>query len=137
MIARRDGKGAPVELVVYPGATHAFDIPRRRARRARRRRVQILDRRAAPQQLLFQEGNGEEPCAKSVQSPRSGSSVRWWTRSNKAEQIVITRYGKPVARLIGALPSFDREKAHRAVAVHPRGEQGRHARPTEDQGPRR
>jgi dienelactone hydrolase len=27
MMARRDGKGAPVRLVVYPGATHAFDIP--------------------------------------------------------------------------------------------------------------
>jgi dienelactone hydrolase len=27
MMARRGGKGAPVKLVVYPGATHAFDIP--------------------------------------------------------------------------------------------------------------
>jgi len=27
MMARRDGKGAPVKLVVYPGATHAFNIP--------------------------------------------------------------------------------------------------------------
>jgi dienelactone hydrolase len=26
MMARRDGKGAPVTLVVYPGATHAFNI---------------------------------------------------------------------------------------------------------------
>jgi dienelactone hydrolase len=27
MMARRDGKGAPVKLVVYPGATHAFNAP--------------------------------------------------------------------------------------------------------------
>jgi dienelactone hydrolase len=27
MLARRDGKGSPVRLVVYPGATHAFDVP--------------------------------------------------------------------------------------------------------------
>jgi dienelactone hydrolase len=29
MLARREGKGAPVELIVYPGATHAFNIPAR------------------------------------------------------------------------------------------------------------
>lgn len=29
MMARRDGKGAPVKLVVYPGATHAFNVPAR------------------------------------------------------------------------------------------------------------
>jgi dienelactone hydrolase len=27
MVARRDGKGSPVKLVVYPGATHAFNFP--------------------------------------------------------------------------------------------------------------
>jgi dienelactone hydrolase len=27
MMARRDGKGAPVKLVVYAGATHAFNVP--------------------------------------------------------------------------------------------------------------
>jgi dienelactone hydrolase len=27
MMARRAGKGAPVRLVVYPGATHAFNVP--------------------------------------------------------------------------------------------------------------
>jgi dienelactone hydrolase len=27
MMARRDGKGPPVTLVVYPGATHAFNFP--------------------------------------------------------------------------------------------------------------
>jgi dienelactone hydrolase len=27
MITRRDGKGAPVKLIVYPGATHAFNFP--------------------------------------------------------------------------------------------------------------
>jgi dienelactone hydrolase len=27
MMARRNGKGAPVKLVVYPGATHAFNTP--------------------------------------------------------------------------------------------------------------
>ena len=27
MMARRNGKGAPVKLVVYPGATHAFNFP--------------------------------------------------------------------------------------------------------------
>ncbi len=27
MMARRDGKGAPVKLAVYPGATHAFNVP--------------------------------------------------------------------------------------------------------------
>ncbi|MGH7114025.1 MAG: dienelactone hydrolase family protein [Stellaceae bacterium] len=27
MMARRAGKGAPVSLIVYPGATHAFNIP--------------------------------------------------------------------------------------------------------------
>lgn len=26
MMARRDGKGAPVTFIVYPGATHAFDL---------------------------------------------------------------------------------------------------------------
>jgi prevent-host-death family protein len=34
----------------------------------------------------------------------------------QGEQIVITRHGKPVARLVAAAPSFDREKARRAVA---------------------
>jgi dienelactone hydrolase len=28
MLVRRQGKGAPVELIVYPGATHAFNFPR-------------------------------------------------------------------------------------------------------------
>jgi prevent-host-death family protein len=32
------------------------------------------------------------------------------------EEIVITRRGKPVARLVPAEPGFDREKARRAVA---------------------
>jgi dienelactone hydrolase len=27
MMIRRDGKGAPVKLVVYPGATHGFNLP--------------------------------------------------------------------------------------------------------------
>src|SRR5207249_11260845 len=27
MMARRDGQGSPVELTVYPGATHAFNFP--------------------------------------------------------------------------------------------------------------
>jgi prevent-host-death family protein len=31
------------------------------------------------------------------------------------EEIVITRRGKPVARLVPAEPGFDREKARRAV----------------------
>ncbi|HEX5454981.1 MAG TPA: dienelactone hydrolase family protein [Stellaceae bacterium] len=29
MMARRNGKGAPVKLVIYPGATHAFNVPGR------------------------------------------------------------------------------------------------------------
>lgn len=29
MMARRNGKGAPVKLIVYPGATHAFNVPGR------------------------------------------------------------------------------------------------------------
>jgi prevent-host-death family protein len=32
------------------------------------------------------------------------------------EEIVITRRGKPIARLVSAEPGFDREKARRAVA---------------------
>jgi dienelactone hydrolase len=28
MMARRNGNGAPVMLIVYPGATHAFNVPR-------------------------------------------------------------------------------------------------------------
>jgi prevent-host-death family protein len=35
---------------------------------------------------------------------------------NDGEEIVITRRGKPVARLVPASPGFDREKARRAVA---------------------
>lgn len=27
MMAQRNGKGAPMKLVVYPGATHAFNFP--------------------------------------------------------------------------------------------------------------
>jgi prevent-host-death family protein len=34
----------------------------------------------------------------------------------QGEEIVITRRGKPVARLVAATPGFDREKARRAVA---------------------
>lgn len=34
----------------------------------------------------------------------------------QGEEIVITRRGRPVARLVGAAPRFDREKARRAVA---------------------
>jgi prevent-host-death family protein len=33
----------------------------------------------------------------------------------QGEQIIITRRGKPVARLVRAEPGFDREKARRAV----------------------
>jgi len=33
----------------------------------------------------------------------------------RGEQIVITRRGKPVARLVGAAPGFDRDKARRAI----------------------
>jgi prevent-host-death family protein len=32
------------------------------------------------------------------------------------EEIVITRHGKPVARLVAAAPGFGREKARRAIA---------------------
>ena len=35
---------------------------------------------------------------------------------NNGEEIVITRRGKPVARLVPATQGFDREKARRAVA---------------------
>ena len=37
-------------------------------------------------------------------------------RVGHGEEIVIKRRGRPVARLIAAAPSFDREKARRAVA---------------------
>lgn len=33
----------------------------------------------------------------------------------KGEEVMITRHGRPVARLVGASPEFDREKAHQAV----------------------
>ena len=33
----------------------------------------------------------------------------------RGEEIVITRRGKPIARLVPAQPSFDRERARRAV----------------------
>jgi prevent-host-death family protein len=32
------------------------------------------------------------------------------------EEVVITRRGKPVARLVSAIPSFDRERARAAAA---------------------
>jgi len=37
-------------------------------------------------------------------------------RVEHGEEIVITRRGKAVARLVSAEPGFDREKARRAVA---------------------
>jgi prevent-host-death family protein len=37
-------------------------------------------------------------------------------RVEHGEEIVITRRGKPVAKLVPAGPSFDRAKARRAVA---------------------
>jgi prevent-host-death family protein len=37
-------------------------------------------------------------------------------RVENGEEIVITRRGKPVAKLVPAGPSFDREKARRAAA---------------------
>jgi len=37
-------------------------------------------------------------------------------RVERGEEIVITRRGKPVAKLVPAGPSFDRESARRAVA---------------------
>jgi prevent-host-death family protein len=33
----------------------------------------------------------------------------------QGRQVLITRHGKPVARLVPILPSFDREKARRAA----------------------
>jgi prevent-host-death family protein len=36
-------------------------------------------------------------------------------RAENGEEIVITRRGKPVARLVPANPGFDREKARAAV----------------------
>lgn len=36
-------------------------------------------------------------------------------RVEKGEEIVITRRGKPVAKLVPAKPGFDREKARAAV----------------------
>jgi prevent-host-death family protein len=33
----------------------------------------------------------------------------------QGRQVLITRHGKPVARLVPILPSFDREKARRAL----------------------
>jgi prevent-host-death family protein len=37
-------------------------------------------------------------------------------RVEHGEEIVITRRGKPVAKLVPAVPGFDRGKARRAVA---------------------
>ncbi len=37
-------------------------------------------------------------------------------RVERGEEILITRRGKPVARLVPAGPDFDQEKARRAVA---------------------
>lgn len=37
-------------------------------------------------------------------------------RVEHGEEIVITRRGRPVAKLVPAEPGFDREKARRAVA---------------------
>ena len=37
-------------------------------------------------------------------------------RVERGEEIVITRRGKPVARIVPAGPGFDRAKARRAVA---------------------
>lgn len=36
-------------------------------------------------------------------------------RVEQGEEVIITRRGKPVARLIPNQPGFDREKAHSAV----------------------
>lgn len=37
-----------------------------------------------------------------------------WVESG--EEVLITRRGKPVARLVSAVPTFDRDKARQAVA---------------------
>jgi len=37
-------------------------------------------------------------------------------RAEKGEEIVITKHGRPVAKLVPATPVFDREKARKAVA---------------------
>jgi prevent-host-death family protein len=42
----------------------------------------------------------------------------------RGEEIVITRRGKPVARLKSVVPGFDREKARRAVAEIPEMRKG-------------
>jgi prevent-host-death family protein len=36
-------------------------------------------------------------------------------RAEKGEEIIITKRGRPVARLVPAQPAFDREKARQAV----------------------
>ena len=42
-----------------------------------------------------------------------GTLLDWVERG---EEVVITRRGKAVARLVSAVPGFDREKARRAAA---------------------
>ena len=44
---------------------------------------------------------------------RLGTLLNWVANG---EEVLITRHGKPVARLVPAVPSFDREKARRAAA---------------------
>jgi prevent-host-death family protein len=44
---------------------------------------------------------------------RLGTLLDW---VENGEEIVITRRGKPVAKLVPAAPGFDRAKARRAVA---------------------
>ena len=44
---------------------------------------------------------------------RLGTLLDWVANG---EEVLITRHGKPVARLVPAVPGFDREKASRAAA---------------------
>jgi prevent-host-death family protein len=52
-------------------------------------------------------------------------------RVERGEEIVITRRGKPVAKLVPAVARFDRTSARRPARSKPRC----HSRRSEDQGP--
>src|SRR5690349_5802973 len=55
-------------------------------------------------------------------------------RVERGEEIVITRRGKPVAKLVPAGPDFDRAKGSACRRRLARGKPWRHSRWSEDQG---
>src|ERR1700738_1708245 len=66
----------------------------------------------------------EIDCARSAPSRRRTSSAICLTWSSRGEEVIITRHGKAVARLVPARPTRSREQAHAALRrIRERAEQ--------------